>query len=98
MRLLYSYQTDDGFYHRISQKQSNGDAVGNAPATLDIPPLPAGFRCRRLLLLNTATGQTKRVAIGSASNALWVSGGSVTIDGGNYKVVEFLREDRGRLG
>lgn len=73
------YVSDDGNTYRVRMDASNATAVGNAAATSAVH-LPGGYVPRYVLATHPTTGRERKLIIGSASNTLFVSGTTVTIE------------------
>jgi hypothetical protein len=73
------YVSDDGGTYRIRMDASNAAAVGNTAATSPVH-LPGGYQPRYVLATHPSTGRERKLIIGTPTNALFVSGTTVSIE------------------
>ena len=74
-----NYVSDDGNTYRVRMDAGNATAVGNAAASVTAH-LPSGYVPRYILATHPTTGRERKLIIGAADNALFVSGTTVTIE------------------
>lgn len=73
------YVSDDGETYRLRMDASNATAAGNTAATVP-NHMPSGYVPRYVLATHPTTGRERKIIIGSAANALFVGGTTITIE------------------
>lgn len=82
-----NYTADDGTLYAVRIDESNGEAGGflDYTGTADGGIIPRGFKMRYVNAVSS-TGIARKFYIGTADNALYVSGGTITSGGVDFVV------------
>jgi len=82
----FQYVSDIGKTYSVRHRVADAVAMGLAAAAAGVPGLPRNFVPRHCNGTEAASGKTRKLPVDTSSNAFYVAGGIVTVDGIAFKI------------